>query len=104
MRALLLIFGLFVCGKSVSKLNQTSDCWEGRDTVQKIIDQEGVINREPNQVAIVLSSSKKLFPCNLPDSYQSGDSVLFFADQKEIFPNERWEGRPVELTHIELKK
>jgi hypothetical protein len=104
MSILLIIFGLFFCGNPASGPNQPHSCWEGRETVEQLLNREGIIHREPEQVAIVLPSSRKLFPCNLPDSYQSGDSVLFSADQKEIFPNERWEGRPVELTHIKLKK
>jgi len=104
MTILLVIFGLFLCGKPVSDFSQSDNCWEGRETIKQLLNREGVIKKDSNQVSIVLPSNRQLFPCNLPDSYQSGDSVLFSANQKEIFPNERWEGRPVELTLIELKK
>jgi len=104
MKVLLIILGLFFCGEVTSVVVPSDDCWEGRETIKELLNQEGVIKRESNQAAIVLPSSRKLFPCNLPDSYQTGDSVLFSANQKEVFPNERWEGRPVELTCIEHKK
>lgn len=103
MKLLIVFFSLIACVTQPGSPKQSDNCWKNRETVKELTDLEGVIEKEADQLFIVLSSSRRLFPCNLSDSYQIGDSIVFSAEQKEIFPNERWAGRPIELTHIEPK-
>lgn len=99
----LIIVGLIACTRPNRVSSMSDDCWENRKTVKQLETVTGVVIKESDWVYILLPPSKQLFPCNLPDSFQMGDSVLFSANQKETFPNERWAGDPIELTHIELK-
>ena len=97
------IIGLVACSHLNNSQRSVSGCWENRKNVNQLKNTEGVVVKEANWVCIRQSPGKCLFPCNLPDSYQVGDTIIFSANQKEIFPNERWAGDPIELTAIELK-
>ena len=100
----LVILALQTCTSHPDKLPEVEECWENRKTVQQMENVEGVIHRDADWVYIALTSGRQLFPCNLPDAYQTSDSVVFSANQKETLPNERWAGDPIELTRIRHKE
>lgn len=100
---LLPILLLFGCGnKDEDKLQPSlPGCLQDRATMQVLTDQEGTLESEAGLLLINVSSSGELLaPCNLPNTYQENDRVIFSGNKKEILPNERWAGQPFELTHI----
>ena len=97
-----LLIGLLACAHPNNRTITVDNCWDDRKTVKKLSDVKGVVSKQDDWLSVTASSFKQMFPCNLPDTYKPGDSILFSANQKEIFPNERWAGTPIEITSIEL--
>lgn len=100
---LLLILLLSGCGNKDDDKVQPSlpGCLQDRATVQVLTNQEGILKSNAGILLINVSSSgEQLVPCNLPNTYQENDRVIFSGNKKEILPNERWAGQPFELTDI----
>lgn len=83
-----------------------NDCFSDRKTVETITNREGRILQQGSLFLIELKEgSERLAPCNLPEELKSdGLTLILDAKVKEIFPEERWAGRPSELTKIIVKK
>lgn len=81
-------------------------CYPNRQTVEVIKDQPGTVQQLGDGYFIEIdqaSSTMRFAPCNLPEDFKQNNlSVVFSGKQKEIFPNERWAGMPLEL--IKIKK
>lgn len=98
------IFLLLSCDEKEESSPQPSlpGCLQDRNTVQVITDQKGTLQAGGGLLLInVEGSGEVLAPCNLPDNFQEKDQVIFSGNKKEILPNERWAGQPMELTDIE---
>ena len=85
---------------------ESAFCLTDRKTVEVVKDIPGTIKKSGDFYLIESSASGQpsvFAPCNLPVDYQKANlNVVFSGKQKEIFPNEKWAGFPIEL--IKIKK
>jgi hypothetical protein len=76
-----------------------------RKTIEMIKDVEAVIEITPSFTFINQKNddSKRYVACNLSNDIKNGQKIVFSAEIKEIFPNERWAGTPIKLTSLTTK-
>ncbi len=82
-------------------ITQSVDCMTDRKEVKKMTMVQGVvemINKEPH--IFIKEASARLIACNNPAGLKAGDSVVFSANIKEIYPHERRSGTPCVLTFL----
>lgn len=86
--------------KNSSLLN--TDCqFDDRKNVGEIINTVGKIILAVRVFIIEMEDGQRFYPCNLPVKYRKeGQTVVFSGNMKEIKPNERWGGKPFQITSI----
>lgn len=88
-----------------SELASISCDYDSRKTVEMIKNVEAIIEITQNFTFINHKNddSKRYIACNLPSDIKNGQNIVFSAEVKEIYPNERWAGTPIKLTSLTLK-
>lgn len=79
-------------------------CLTERETVEVVKDISGIIVQSGDSYLIQSNTKDHAFvfaPCNLPADYQKSNlEVVFSGKVKEILPQEKWAGAPLELIKI----
>lgn len=53
----------------------------------------------------VPAENRRFTACNMPDALKRGGmKIMFSGEEKEIYENERWSGRPFKLTQVEIQE
>lgn len=80
-----------------------------RATVEKLSNIEATVTYLNNEGSIVVivpdaDKTKRFVACNLPEevSKKDGTSIILSGNVKEIKPNERWAGTPIEMTTLKI--
>ncbi|MBK9257433.1 MAG: hypothetical protein IPM42_18370 [Saprospiraceae bacterium] len=83
-----------------------NDCFPDRKTQQSVEDRTGKVILIGDTFLIENQKENiRYAPCNLPDNLKTEQlTLLFSADLKEIYPNERWMGEPTVLTKVKILK
>jgi hypothetical protein len=91
--------------ENVAELSSISCEYDSRKTVEVIKNVEAVIEITPSFTFINQKNddSKRYVACNLSNDIKNGQKIVFSAEIKEIFPNERWAGTPIKLTLLTTK-
>lgn len=85
-----------------------TDCtYESRKTVSTITNEKGTIKVTPSGTETWTDiyrdgdSSTPYCACNLPASFSvAGMRIVFSADVKETYANEKWRCQPIKLTSL----
>jgi len=89
--------------KSLVKETSLPDCLENYSDIKMVTDQEGTIVLVAREMMISFGDSGRFNPCNLPDGYNEGDSVVFSGAVKDSPKGVRLAGTPFKLTFISKK-
>jgi hypothetical protein len=117
MRLLIFLIGILIFKSSCDSASVESDAiklvgcdYKDRATTEKVSNLEATVTYLNNEGSIIVlvpmsDKTKRFAACNLPDvaSKKDGTVVIISADIKEIKPNERWAGTPIELTKLKIK-
>jgi hypothetical protein len=93
---------VFSCRQKKELLNyqtviiDTDDCFPQRKMVEVIANVKGeIINLAGEWLIQSGSGEPRFFVCNIPEALKTeGFKLIFDAEVKEIYPNERWIGTP----------
>lgn len=93
---------------NASQVELNADCeYETRKTVSTITNQKGTIKVTTTgtdtwtDIYLEDGSSTPYCACNLPASFSvEGKRVVFSAEVKETYPNEKWRCQPIKLTAL----
>ena len=102
----------FSCRQKEELLNyhtailDTNDCFPQRKMVEVISNVKGeIINVAGEWLIQTDNKETRYVGCNIPESLKTeGIKIIFDADLKEIYPNERWIGTPAVLKKVLIVK
>ena len=117
MRLFIFLIGILIFKSSCDSTSVVSDSvklascdYKDRSTTEKLKEIEATITYLNNEGTIIVlvpinDKTNRFVACNLPEiaSKKDGTVVLISADVKEIKPNERWAGTPIEITFLKIK-
>ncbi len=89
-------------------VNLPADCtYESRKTVRTLTNEKGSIRVTPSgtdswtDIYLDGDASTPYCACNLPASFAvDGTRIVFSAQVKETYPNEKWRCQPIKLTAL----
>tara|TARA_Y100001956_G_C4064951_1_gene161207 strand:+ start:426 stop:812 length:387 start_codon:yes stop_codon:yes gene_type:complete len=78
--------------------------FDDRKNAGEIINTAGKIILSVRVYMIELEDGQRFYPCNLPVKYRKEElRVVISGNIKQVKPNERWGGKPFQITSIQTQ-
>lgn len=85
-----------------NNIDLIQDCYKERKMEMALTDVSAKLEIFGDDFLIATEDARYV-PCELPISFRkNGINILFSGEVKEVYPQERWAGLPIQLTKIRL--